>query len=204
MDLLQIEQDRRWNLDLFNIVSENKDLIFTDIKTDQQQIKNVMLVTLPLEITDALFTKLETTTQDQETTVWQEGRRTIEHLSAFSEGQSKVPGKWTFDLDRGTAGSTDVDFLWKQENGINRYLVPKNGAKLAIIGLRDIDSVTREDLVRLEYSSEIINGSNNNDNRIPEGSVVGYITSQRRYGKFVIIEYGYDLKIHWVTYPRSK
>lgn len=40
-------------------------------------------------------------------------------------------------------------------------------------------------------------------NLLPEGTIVTYTTSMGNYGKMVIVEYGYDLWIKWVTYNGS-
>jgi hypothetical protein len=45
-----------------------------------------------------------------------------------------------------------------------------------------------------------IDGSDTKDNRIPNGTVLCYITSDKRYGKLKVVEYGYDLAVKWVTY----
>ena len=48
-----------------------------------------------------------------------------------------------------------------------------------------------------------INGSDNSDNRLQAGSIVFYRTDEGRFGKMVIIEYGYNLLIRWATYNRD-
>lgn len=60
------------------------------------------------------------------------------------------------------------------------------------INLQDIRSTT--------LSSGNINGSNNSYNQIPQGSILFYKTDQGRFGKLIIKEYGYDLKLQWETY----
>jgi hypothetical protein len=48
-----------------------------------------------------------------------------------------------------------------------------------------------------------INGSNNRDNQIPPGTVLLYVTNEKRYGKLKVLEYGYNLIIRWVTYDKD-
>jgi hypothetical protein len=48
-----------------------------------------------------------------------------------------------------------------------------------------------------------INGSNNVDNMIPQGTILLYVTNEHRYGKLRILKYGYNLTIQWVTYDKD-
>lgn len=48
-----------------------------------------------------------------------------------------------------------------------------------------------------------INGSANDRNQIPVGTVLVYRTSEGNIGKLQIRNYGYDLRIRWVTYGRG-
>lgn len=49
-------------------------------------------------------------------------------------------------------------------------------------------------------STDQINGSMNSSNHLSMGSIVVYKTNSSRYGKFIVMEYGYDIKIKWQTY----
>ncbi len=49
-------------------------------------------------------------------------------------------------------------------------------------------------------SDEKIDGSNNNNNQIPSGTIILYKTDEKRYGKLEVLTYGYNLRIKWVTY----
>ena len=48
-----------------------------------------------------------------------------------------------------------------------------------------------------------IDGSDNNDNHIPKGRILCYITNDNRYGKLKVVEYGYNLTVKWVTYDED-
>lgn len=62
------------------------------------------------------------------------------------------------------------------------------------------DEITLKDLEKLELSPDVINGSDSADNQIPVGTVLVYKTNESRFGKMVILEYGYNLAAKWVTY----
>lgn len=121
----------------------------------------------------------------------------------YSEGQLVVRGTWSCDLDIGAESQEGTDFWWQQVTEIERYLVPRNGARFSVLGIRDFDSISYSDLIRLSYSSNRINGSAATNNRIPRGTVIAAITSQGRYCKFIIDRYGYNLSIRWVTYEKD-
>lgn len=117
----------------------------------------------------------------------------------FSKGQKVVRGTYSFDLDKGMETAGDADFWWEQVTKVERYIVPRNGAKFYILGRKNFDSISYENLIKLRYSSTKLNGSTTS-NQIPQGTVVAVITSQGRYCKFRIDVYGYNLTISWVTY----
>jgi len=78
LTLLAAQQDREWNLNAAKFVSEHADVIFGKDKEQRERIAKVMIVTFPLNITDALFQKLETipdSTQGQ--TTWRTARQDI-------------------------------------------------------------------------------------------------------------------------------
>jgi hypothetical protein len=122
----------------------------------------------------------------------------------YSKGKLTIRGTWSCDLDIGAETSAGEDFWWSQQTETRRYIVPKNGAKFSVIGGREFDSITYSDLRRASYSTEAINGSDALYNRIPQGTVVAFITSEGRYGKFRVDNYGYNLAISWITYSSNK
>ncbi len=101
-----------------------------------------------------------------------------------------IVGGYPFDLDTGTFFE-GADFFWDFWT-TNPYLSPQNGAKFAVFGAVEYDSITLEHLQTAVYSTKQIAASTTN-NLIPAGTVLGVITSQGRYTKLRIDEYGRDL-----------
>jgi titin len=124
----------------------------------------------------------------------------------YSTGMITVGGTMTCDLDLGKeTGSLDppIDFFWNQVTSVERYIEPKNGAMFRVIGSVDFDSITHSSLRTYSYSSDRINGSNDSSNQVPVGTAIAAITDGRRYSKFRIEVYGYNLVIKFVTYMEN-
>lgn len=105
-----------------------------------------------------------------------------------------------YDLDEGVETQQGADLWWEQVTETERYLVPTNGACFAVIGQRDFDSITRDDLSRLPCFASKIDGSAASYGQVMDGTVILAVTSERRFTKFRVNQYGYDLVISWVTY----
>ncbi|MCP4217458.1 MAG: hypothetical protein GY765_22650 [bacterium] len=121
-----------------------------------------------------------------------------------SKGTMIIRGTWNYDLDKGRETKNDADFWWEQVDRTVRYIVPKNGAKFKVLSRVDFNSISYSDLAKIRYSPRKINGSNTSSNRIPRGTVVAVLTSKGRFCKFRIDNYGYDLKMTWVTYAHTR
>jgi hypothetical protein len=96
--------------------------------------------------------------------------------------------------------ATGADFFWEQVDANQRYLTPRGGALFKVIGIRDFNSISYDDLTKFDYSSDKIDARNDTGNTIPQGTVLAVKTSEGRYSKFQITSYGYNLVISWVTY----
>jgi hypothetical protein len=62
------------------------------------------------------------------------------------------------------------------------------------------DAVNLPYIQTVPLSTDDINGDDDESNELPAGAVVVYLTSEGRYGKFKVLEYGYNLTLEWVTY----
>ncbi len=126
---------------------------------------------------------------------------TGEGALVLSRGTGRIRGTWFFDFELGRevqAGGGDV--WWEQVDSIRRYLVPQNGATLLNLGMISFESVTVTSLRSYKYSGLRIDGSNTAANTLPPNTVVAVKTHNGHYAKFIVISYGYNLTIGWVTY----
>ena len=138
-----------------------------------------------------------TTTSTTTTTI-------LGETTTYSSGIGTVEGTAGFDLDEGIGYpevlNSDRDIRWQQQTEVLRYLETKNDSLLYVAGAIDFDNVSYESIIDAPLSSEAIDGSNNENNQIPNNTVIYAKTSENRYSKFEILNYGYDLTIQWETY----
>ena len=122
--------------------------------------------------------------------------------AVFSNGETVIRGTWSFDLDNGVTAMNraDADLFWEQETDVKRTLRPMNGALFALVGQRDFDTLTLQALKGLDYLTNEIRADNDISNAIPNGTVLAYKTKRGRYGKVVVENYAYDLKVKWLTF----
>ena len=122
-------------------------------------------------------------------------------LAVRSKGSTTLKGTWTFDFDSGVQGpASGADIWWEQVNTTVRFLVPKSGAMLFNLGVRNFDAVSFQTLQGLSYTSLSINGTVGSANRLTAGTVIAIRTNSGRFAKMLVKTYGYNLLIDWVTY----
>lgn len=83
----------------------------------------------------------------------------------------------------------------------NILVVPDASSTCVAIG-NDYASVNRATIQGYQacLSADRINGSNNNANRLPSGTLVFYKTGEGRLGKLEVLEHGTNLRLRCVTY----
>ena len=67
-------------------------------------------------------------------------------------------------------------------------------------GATDFNQITLADIMGMSLSADPLDGSDNQLNRIPTGTVLVYLTDEGRYGVLEIASYGQDLALNWRTY----
>lgn len=120
----------------------------------------------------------------------------------FSSGQLTVRGTWRCDLDVGAVDKKAGDFWWQVDSEVKRFLAPESGAVFFVMGVRDFDSLKFAELEHLQYSTQRISANDEPSNNLPKNTVVAYKTKQGRLGKVLIVGYGDDLTIRWITYQK--
>lgn len=106
------------------------------------------------------------------------------------------------DLDKGMAGDKgdvpSADFVWAGGGGSKAY----DGVYFYIIGKVDLKEVSYSDLLSYSYKLRVLSDVLSNPNY--KGTVIAYLTSEGRYGKFKIEDMDSQyLKITYITYAPS-
>lgn len=122
--------------------------------------------------------------------------------TVVASGTTVLKGTWTFDLDTGTeAGvSPGADIFWEQMTAVDRQMAPMNGAGLLNLGAVDFTTLSAAGLQKLPYSATPIPGNNDATNKLVNGDVFAVRTQAGNFAKVMVVAYGYDVTIEWVTY----
>lgn len=72
-----MENERRWKLDGLKFVMSNQELIFSEDLDQRRRIRDIMVATLPEEITLPLFRRLAALSAPDERSIWNEGRQEL-------------------------------------------------------------------------------------------------------------------------------
>ena len=131
----------------------------------------------------------------------------VEELS----GTKLLRGTWTWDIDSNTDGSKEsVDLWWEHVNERERYLVPKNGAGLAVVKDRTFEDLHFSDLNQMEFTSSRISASDAKPD-IDVGTVLAVRTTEGSSAKLEVIGFDplkgarhgiakYDMRLRYVLY----
>ena len=75
-------------------------------------------------------------------------------------GTKVLRGTWTWDIDSNTDGLKEsVDLWWEHVNERERYLVPRNGASIAVVRDRTFEDLHFSDLDKMDFGSSRISAS---------------------------------------------
>src|SRR5207253_10115482 len=78
IDIARNERERRWRLDIADFVFRNREAIFSsDRKDEQARIINVIAVTFPSDVTEALFKNLKVALPDQQKSLVEDAQRLV-------------------------------------------------------------------------------------------------------------------------------
>ena len=123
-----------------------------------------------------------------------------------SQGSGVLRGTFLFDLDNGTEsitgdGGLRFDIWWEQITDVARQMALWSGsARIVNLGVVDFNSITAESLKTLPYGTKPIPGNNDATNQLVTGDVFAVRTNQGNYAKVLVVNYGYNLSIRWITY----
>ncbi len=123
----------------------------------------------------------------------------------LSNATRTLKGTWLMDLDTGAmvAGVAPADIWWEQIDTVRRRMVPRNGARIAYLGVRTLaqfNAIDAAQLQALAYGSSPIVGDNNASNQLVPGAVFAVTTNAGNISKVRVTSYGYDIKLRITTW----
>jgi DNA-binding beta-propeller fold protein YncE len=120
-----------------------------------------------------------------------------------SSGTTIIKGTWRFDCETGLLGSDSTriaDIWWEQIDSVKRQIMPIGGAGIVNLGQVAFDVVTPSVLQTLSFGSKPIPGNNDATNELKVNDVFVVRTKSGNIAKIKVLQYGYDLRVEWVTY----
>lgn len=123
----------------------------------------------------------------------------------LSNAARTLKGTWLMDLDTGTmvAGVAPADIWWEQIDAVRRRMAPRNGARIAFLGVMgtaQFNALGATHLQALSYGSAPIVGDNNAGNQLVPGAVFAVTTNAGNVSKVRVTAYGYDIKLRITTW----
>ena len=123
----------------------------------------------------------------------------------LSNAARTLKGTWLMDLDTGAmvAGVAPADIWWEQIDGVRRRMVPRNGARIAYLGVMSaaqFNALNAEQLQALSYGSTPIVGDDNAGNLLVPGAVFAVKTNGGNVSKLRVTAYGYNIKLRITTW----
>jgi hypothetical protein len=120
-----------------------------------------------------------------------------------SSGTTIIKGTWIFDCETGTLGadmSTIYDIWWEQIDHVKRQMMPMAGVGIVNLGPVNFNQLTPAVLQSLTFGSTPIPGNDDASNQLTANDVFAVRTKSGNIAKIKVLQYGYNLKVRWVTY----
>jgi hypothetical protein len=120
--------------------------------------------------------------------------------TAVSSGTGTIPGTFLFDVDSGAVTQTGADLFWRQRTDVLRQMEPQGTATLVNLGVRNFDSITGDELSKLNYSTAPILANDDRTNQLVNGDVFAVRSTDGNFAKVKVLSYGRNLGVQWVTF----
>ena len=118
----------------------------------------------------------------------------------ISNGTGTIQGTFQFNFDTGTQVGSNGDVFWNQINSTQRQMAPQGSATIVNLGSVDFNALDFTTLQGESYGTAPINGNNDSSNQLVNGDVFAVHTNGGNYAKVMVVNYGYNIQIQWVTY----
>ena len=102
-------------------------------------------------------------------------------------GRTIVPGTWDWDIESDVIGGEgQIDIWWKYVNTKERSLVPRNGAKFALISELAYEDIDIQHLKSLKYYDKEISDSEDKQVLL-KGTTIGVLTAEENLAKLKVL-----------------
>lgn len=119
----------------------------------------------------------------------------------ISSGTGTLHGGLSFDFDHGNEVNGGGDVYWNTLLlDLSRTLEPVGNAQLANLGVVDYNSLDAASLRSQNYSATSLDGDDDATNQLVNNDVFAVLTNGGNHAKVLIVTYGSDLQIQWITY----
>ncbi len=118
----------------------------------------------------------------------------------ISNSSGTLQGTFSFNFDTGSQVTSNGDVFWNQIDTIQRQMVPEGSATIVNLGSVDFNALDFTTLQGESYGTTPIDGNNDFSNQLINGDVFAVHTNGGNYAKVLILNYGYNIQIQWVTY----
>ena len=117
----------------------------------------------------------------------------------ISHGTGTIPGTFHFSFDTGTQ-VTSGDVWWNIIDTTQRQMTPQGSATIVNLGVTDFNAITFTTLQGESYGTTPIDGNNDSTNQLVNGDVFAVHTNGGNFAKVMVVAYGQDIQVQWVTY----
>jgi len=126
-------------------------------------------------------------------------------------GTKVIRGTWTWDIDSNSDGSREsADIWWEHVDDHERYLVPRNGAEIAVVKDRAFENLSFSDLNKMHFATGRLSASDAEPD-IDVGTVLVVRTTDGNYAKLQVTGFDplkngrhdiakYDMRLRYVLY----
>ena len=122
------------------------------------------------------------------------------NATVVSSGTGTIPGTFLFDVDRGAVTPGGADLFWEQQTAVQRRMVPRSGATIVNLGVRDFDAITAKELSKLSYATAPIQANADRTNQLVNGDVFAVHSTDGNFAKVKVLSYDRNLGVQWVTF----
>lgn len=124
-----------------------------------------------------------------------------------------LKGTWIWDLDSNSDGTPDsADVWWEHVDVRERYLVPKNGAQIAVLKGKVFAKLSLSEIRSADFTSNRISASDENA-VLDAGTILAIRTSEGNYAKVEVVGFEplksgrhdiqkYDMRLRYVLYGK--